>query len=248
MTDKLFNALVVTEQEGKVFTRQVTKRSITDLPQGDVLVRVHYSSLNYKDALSASGNRGVTKKYPHTPGIDAAGVVAASDTSLVAPGDPVIVTSYDLGMNTSGGFGEYIRVPEDWVVPLPDGMTLKQSMAFGTAGLTAALSVYRLLHAGVTPDMGEVLVTGASGGVGTIALMILCREGFDVVAVNGRKDETAFLTDLGAKSVIPLDEMAKADTPLLMKERWAGCVDTVGGDILATAIKSTCQNGVVTCF
>lgn len=247
MTDKQFRALVVSEMEGSVFRREIINKPVKDLPEGDVLVRVHYSSLNYKDALSASGNKGVTRKYPHTPGIDAAGVVEISKTGHLKPGDKVIVTSYDLGMNTPGGFGEYIRVPEAWVVPLPDRMTLRQSMMFGTAGFTAALSIYRMIHGGVTPDMGEILVSGASGGVGSIAVSILNQEGFSVVAVNGIKDETDYLESLGAKSVMSIEEAGKKNAPALLKERWAGCIDTVGGDILATAIRSTRQNGVVTC-
>lgn len=245
--EKNFKALIVTETEGREFKRDIAIKNISDLPEGDVLVRVHYSSLNYKDALSASGNKGVTRKYPHTPGIDAAGVVEWSRSDIAKPGDEVIVTSYDLGMNTSGGFGEYIRVPGSWVVPLPKGMTMKQSMMFGTAGLTAALSVFRMMDAGVKPEDGEVLVTGATGGVGSIAVSILALEGFDVAAVNGKKDETDFLMSIGAKTVISIEEACIKDSPPLMKERWAGCVDTVGGDILATAIKSTRHNGVVTC-
>jgi putative YhdH/YhfP family quinone oxidoreductase len=245
--DKAFKALVVSETGDGSYKREITKKRIGDLPEGDVLVWVGYSSLNYKDALSASGNRGVTRKYPHTPGIDAAGVVEESRSNLFRPGDTVIVTSYDLGMNTPGGFGEYIRVPESWVVPLPAGMTARQSMMFGTAGFTAALSVYRMMAAGVKPGTGEVLVTGASGGVGSIAVAILTREGYDVAAVNGRKDETEYLKSLGAKTVISASEAGPPDSPPLLKERWAGCIDTVGGDILANAIKATRHNGVVTC-
>lgn len=247
MIEKQFKALVVKEMENRVFKREITHRSLNDLPAGDLLIRVHYSSLNYKDALSASGNKGVTKQYPHTPGIDAAGVVEVSSSDRFQPGDKVIVTSYDLGMNTSGGFGEYIRAPESWVLPLPGKMTLRDSMVFGTAGFTAALSVYRLIQGGVTPGEGEILVSGASGGVGSIAVSILRQEGFWVAAVNGRKDETDYLMRLGAKSVLSMEEAAASDSRPLLKERWAGCIDTVGGDILATAIKSTRRNGVVTC-
>ena len=164
MGDKTFKAMVVSEAAEKTFTREITTRSIADLPEGDVLVKVSYSSLNFKDALSASGNKGVTRNYPHTPGIDAAGVVEESKSGDFKPGDEVIVTSYDLGMNTSGGFAEYIRVPAGWVVKLPTGMTLRESMMYGTAGFTAGLSVNALIHT-VKPDQGEVLVTGASGGV-----------------------------------------------------------------------------------
>ncbi len=247
MTDRPFKALVVNEEENRTFTRGIAWKQVSDLPEGDVLVSVHYSSLNYKDALSASGNRGVTRKYPHTPGIDAAGVVEWSGSEKFGKGDGVIVTSYDLGMNTAGGFAEYIRVPESWVVPLPQGMTARQSMMFGTAGFTAALSVYRMMAGGVKPGDGDVLVSGASGGVGSIAVSILALLGFSVTAVNGRKDETDYLKRLGANSVISREEAENPGSPPLLRERWAGCVDTVGGDILATAIKSTRRNGVVTC-
>ncbi|MEX1298029.1 MAG: alcohol dehydrogenase catalytic domain-containing protein, partial [Desulfotignum sp.] len=141
MTDQTFDAFIVEETENTRYSGSVRQTRVSDLPEGDVLVRVQYSSLNYKDALSATGNKGVTRNYPHTPGIDAAGTVVDSRTSDFSPGDKVIVTSYDLGMNTSGGFGQYIRVPANWVVPLPDGLTLEESMILGTAGFTAAMSV-----------------------------------------------------------------------------------------------------------
>ncbi|MBC2716915.1 MAG: alcohol dehydrogenase catalytic domain-containing protein, partial [Desulfobacteraceae bacterium] len=165
MEKSVFKAMVVTETSDRKFEKQITEKSVNELPAGDVLVNVMYSSLNYKDALSASGNKGVTRNYPHTPGIDAAGIVADSKTDAFKPGDEVIVTSYDLGMNTDGGFGEYIRVPTDWVVKRPDNLTLRESMIYGTAGLTAGLSVYQLTRT-IAPDRGEILVTGASGGVG----------------------------------------------------------------------------------
>ena len=159
-----FKALLVGEENGEFLPRVVT-RDTAELPAGDVLIRVQYSSLNYKDALSASGNRGVTRSYPHTPGIDAAGVVAESRVPEFAVGDEVIVTGYDLGMNTAGGFGQYIRVPAAWVIKRPVGLSLREAMLLGTAGLTAALCVDKLEQAGLTPDAGPVLVTGATGGV-----------------------------------------------------------------------------------
>ncbi len=160
----VFKALWVTEAPHGVYETQVVERDTGDLPAGDVLIRVQYSSLNYKDALSASGNRGVTRKYPHTPGIDAAGVVAESSVAEFAAGDEVIVTGYDLGMNTAGGFGQYIRVPAAWVIKRPQGLSLREAMILGTAGLTAALCVEKLERSGLRPDHGSVLVTGASGG------------------------------------------------------------------------------------
>lgn len=247
MQEMTFKAMVVEETEEKSYQRGIVARSIADLPPGDVVVQVHYSSLNYKDALSASGNKGVTRNYPHTPGIDAAGVVTESSSDQFKAGDEVIVTSYDLGMNTSGGFGQYIRVPAGWVVPLPANLTLRESMCYGTAGFTAALSVYQLVEHGITPDQGEVLVSGATGGVGSVALSILDKMGFTVAAVNGVLDETDYLKALGAKTIISIEEAADASGRPMLKGRWAGSVDTVGGDILATTIKAMNPNGVVTC-
>ncbi|UCD36043.1 MAG: YhdH/YhfP family quinone oxidoreductase [Nitrospiraceae bacterium] len=247
MHEKKFRALVVSESPEGTFSRDIRERSVNDLPPGDVLVRVQYSSLNYKDALSASGNRGVTKQYPHTPGIDAAGIVEDSKSSEVQAGEKVIVTGYDLGMNTPGGFGQYIRVPADWVVKLPDHLSLRGSMIYGTAGFTAALSVRRLQEQGLAPGQGDVLVTGASGGVGSMAVAILSKAGYHVVAASGKQEEKQFLIDLGARTVISRDEARDSSGRPLLKARWAGVVDTVGGDILAAAIKSVHYGGAVTC-
>jgi len=247
MIPKTFKALVVEEAADKTYRRRVVERRIADLPAGDVLVKVHYSAINYKDVLSATGNRGVTRSYPHTPGIDAAGVVAHAAVPEVKTGDPVIVTSYDLGMNTAGGFGQYIRVPAAWVVPLPAGLALHEAMALGTAGLTAGLGVWHLVEHGVVPGQGEVLVSGATGGVGSLAVAILAKLGHAVVAVNGRTDQTAFLKAVGAHNVLGPEEAADHSGKPLLKARWAGVVDTVGGTILATAIKSMAPYAVVTC-
>ncbi len=199
MNHTSFRAIVVNETESKRFVRNVVAREVSSLPEGDVFIQVHYSSLNYKDALSATGNKGVTRTYPHTPGIDAAGVIVSSEDATIKVGDKVIVTGYDLGMNTSGGFGEYIRVPASWIVPLPEGMSLKESMMYGTAGFTAALSVYKLIRAGVTPSMDDVLVTGATGGVGSVAVSILSKLGFNVVGATRKMEEEQMLLRLGAK-------------------------------------------------
>ena len=246
MADTAFKALVITETAEKQYVRHIMDKNVDDLPPGDVLVRVYYSSLNYKDALSASGNRGVTRSYPHTPGIDAAGVVADSADSAFKPGDEVIVTSYDLGMNTAGGFGQYIRVPAQWVVPLPAGLTLKEAMCYGTAGFTAGLSVFKLVEHGVLPEHGEVLVSGATGGVGGIAVAILSKLGYAVVAVNGLVDEAGYLEKIGAQRVISIEQAADQSGRPLLKAQWAGSIDTVGGDILATSIKSVKPHGTVT--
>jgi len=242
-----FNALVVRETQDNQFVRSIEERRIDDLPPGDVVVQVLYSSLNYKDVLSATGNRGVTRKYPHTPGIDAAGIVADSASDAFKPGDQVIVTSYDLGMNTAGGFGQYIRVPAGWVVPLPQGLTIAEAMVYGTAGFTAALSVWNLMENCVVPESGDVLVSGATGGVGSIAVSILAKLGFSVTAINGVVDETDYLKEIGAKNVIPLEEATDTGGRPILKSLWAGGIDTVRGDILTTTIRSTKYGAAVTC-
>jgi acrylyl-CoA reductase (NADPH) len=242
-----FKALVITESEDHQFLRSVEKKTIEDLPEGDVIVKVMYSSLNYKDVLSATGNRGVTRTYPHTPGIDAAGIVAESTDENFKPGDEVIVTSYDLGMNTAGGFGQYIRIPAGWVVPLPPGLTLREAMIYGTAGFTAALSVWQMIDSGIGSEDGTILVSGATGGVGSIAVSILSKSGYTVTAVNGVVDETAYLKQIGAGDVISIADAADTSGRPMLKSRWAGAIDTVGGDILATTIKSVAPNGAVTC-
>ena len=240
-----FKAMVVTETADKKFVREVTRKNLADLPGGELLIEVKYSSLNYKDALSATGNKGVTRNYPHTPGIDAAGVVAESSTPNFKAGDQVIVTGFDLGMNTSGGFAQCIRVPARWAVKLPKNLTQKESMVYGTAGLTAALSVLRMEEHGLKPSQGEVLVTGATGGVGSLGVAILASSGYQVVAATGKETAKDYLTRLGAKEVISREAANDTSGRPLLKTRWAGVLDTVGGNILATAIKSTKYGGLV---
>ncbi len=249
-----YRAYYVTEDNDK-FKGKVTELDTADLPAGDVLIRVEYSSLNYKDALSSRGNRGVTKNFPHTPGIDAAGTVEESGSFFFKKGDEVIVTGYDLGMNTSGGFGQYIRVPAAWVVKRPENLSLKEAMIYGTAGFTAALSVYKLTVTGsVKPDDGEILVTGARGGVGSHAVRFLAKAGYSVTAVTGIMEnpekefpeDEKFLLSIGAKNVIPMEEVdGDAKRPML-KTKWAGVIDTVGGNVLSTAIRETNYSGSVT--
>ena len=246
MKNDYFKAYVVEESDDGSFYGDVQDKTISALPPGDVTVRVQYSSLNYKDALSATGNRAVTKVYPHTPGIDAAGIVEESDTESIPKGSPVIVTSYDLGMNTPGGFGQYIRVPADWVVPLPTGLTLKESMIFGTAGFTAGLCVLKLT-ASVKPEHGPIVVTGGTGGVGSVAVAILSKLGYAVSAVSGKPNAKDFLGPLGVDKIIGREAFLENSKRPLLKPLWAGAVDTVGGEPLATAIKSTRPLGVVTC-
>jgi len=239
-----YRCFEVRERGVNGFSRSVEWKDTQELPSGEVLVRVHYSSLNYKDALSASGNRGVTRRYPHTPGIDAAGMVEESSVSAFLPGDQVIVSGYDLGMSHAGGFAEYVRVPAEWVVRLPAGLSLKQAMMLGTAGFTAGRCVEMLLLQGCLPGPGDILVTGATGGVGSISVAILARLGFAVTALTG-KNESAFLRNLGAQTVLSRIEFLRSRKKMLLPERWSGVVDTLGGEYLETAIKETRYEGVV---
>jgi putative YhdH/YhfP family quinone oxidoreductase len=239
--------MVVTQTAPDRFQRAIVTRNLKDLPAGEVLIRVRYSSLNYKDALSASGNRGVTRRYPHTPGIDAAGEVLESEVPDFSPGDLVIVSCYDFGMNTPGGFSQYIRVPAKWVMPLPAGLTLRESMIYGTAGFTAAQSVDRLERHPVLPEQGKILVTGATGGVGSMAVAMLALSGFSVAAATGKPEQEQFLRDLGAREIVPREKSIDRSDRMLLKGKWAGVIDTVGGEMLATAIKSTRYGGAVTC-
>jgi putative YhdH/YhfP family quinone oxidoreductase len=233
-----FRAFWVEKTGDREFARSVIERSVDDLPEGEVLIDVKYSSLNYKDGLSATGNPGVTRNFPHTPGIDAAGVVVASQSGSFSEGDEVIAIGYDLGMNTPGGFGQRIRVPAGWVVAKPAGVSLKEAMILGTAGFTAALCIDKLEAAGMTPASGPVLVTGATGGVGSVAVMILAKLGYEVTGVTGKPDQHNFLKQLGATDVISReDAQAGSDRPML-KETWGGVVDAVGGEILFNAVKS----------
>lgn len=233
-----YNAFVVSETSDGEFAGEIRTLDTSDLPAGDVLIKVQYSSLNYKDALSAAGNKGVTRQYPHTPGIDAAGSVMESSVAHLNPGEEVIVVGYDLGMNTAGGFGEYIRVPGDWVVRKPASLGLRASMILGTAGFTAALCVDKLLAAGLDKDSGEVLVSGATGGVGSVAVTLLAKLGCDVAAVTGKTQAESWLRDLGARTIIDRSELGEASPKPLLKPRWAGAVDTVGGPTLVNIIKS----------
>jgi alcohol dehydrogenase len=237
----------VTEETEKGFTSSIKERSLNDLPAGDVLIKVLFSSLNYKDALSASGNKGVSRNYPHSPGIDAAGIVEESNFDDFSNGDEVIVTGYDLGMNTSGGFSQYIRVPKEWIIKKPDNFSLEESMAFGTAGLTAGLCVRKILLNGIKPEDGDIFVTGATGGVGTVAVMLLSKLGFDVIAITGKENQTDLLLSLGAKEVINRSEFEGEMKSPLSKPRWAGGVDAVGSDILSNLITATHQRAAIAC-
>jgi acrylyl-CoA reductase (NADPH) len=240
-----FKAFIIEEEEGS-FIREIKSKLVSDLPEGDLLIKVHYSSLNYKDALSASGNKGVTRKYPHTPGIDAVGTVVSSKTKKFKAQDKVIVTSYDLGMNTDGGFGQYIRVPEDWAVKLPENLSMKEAMTIGTAGLTAGMSVLRLTEI-IKPEDGEIIVSGATGGVGALSISILRKLGYKISAITGKETERDYLINLGADNIIMRKDFESIDNKPLLKPVFAGGIDTVGGVILENIIKSTNPMGIVTC-
>ena len=241
--DSLFKAFTVFENEDGSFKSEIISKSIDDLPPGDVLVRVDFSSLNYKDALSATGNKGVTKKYPHTPGIDAVGTVEDTSHSSFKIGDQVIVSGYDMGQNTAGGFGEYIRVPREWVALMPEGLTKKESIILGTAGMTAGLSLRELQKKnGIEGKLA--IVTGATGGVGSVAVIVCSKLGYNVTAVTGKDSKADYLKSLGAKNVVNRSEFDK-DPRLIDKGLWDGVVDTVGGKILANAIVQTNPNGII---
>ena len=241
-----FKALVSSEIDKK-FISEVKTRKIEDLPEGKVLIKVNFSSLNYKDALSANGNKGVSRNYPHTPGIDAAGIVEFSEVERYKKGDEVIVTGYDLGMNTSGGFSQFIRVPEEWVVLKPAEISLSESMALGTAGLTAGLCVRKLLNHGIKPEMGKVFVTGATGGVGIVAMMLLSKLGFEVTAITGKMDSKELLMEYGASEVASRQDFDQKLLSPLQKSIFVGGVDAVGGDVLSNLLCSTSQRAAIAC-
>jgi alcohol dehydrogenase len=242
-----FSAYLVSKDEKGACHGEVrTDLALDQLPEGELLIQVDYSSINYKDALSATGNPGVTKQYPHIPGIDAVGRVTASSSGLFAPGDPVIVTGYRLGVDRWGGFAQYIRVPAEWAVPLPAGLSPVESMRHGTAGFTAALAVDAILGQERRRADGPVLVTGATGGVAMVAIALLARLGCPVTAVTRKEGPVrGRLRQLGAQEVLTPEQLETSDRPLL-KERWSGVVDTVGGPGLEHLIKATVAGGVVT--
>ncbi len=240
-----YRALYIIETDEGTYEKQIVERQISDLPENDVLIRVKVSSLNYKDALSATGNRGVTRKFPHQPGIDAAGVVERSADDRFQQGDEVIVTGYDLGMNTPGGLGAFVSVPGDWIVKKPEGLTLEETMMYGTAGFTAALSVDALSRA-VSPEDGKVLVTGATGGVGSTAVGILSKLGYTVAAATGKPDKADHLTHLGADEIVDRKDIDDQSGRAMLKGLYAGVIDTAGGNTLATALKIASYGGAVT--
>lgn len=235
----------VTKDEHGQVRRQVVPLPIDRLPPGEVLIRVHFSSLNYKDALAAEAHPGVVRTLPHVPGIDAAGSVESDASGTYRAGEEVLVTSYGLGAEQWGGWSDLIRVPAQWVVPRPQGLTLREAMILGTAGFTAAQCVQALLTNGINPNAGEVVVTGATGGVGCLAVMMLAQLGFTVVAVTGKPDLEAKLISWGASRVIGRSEVASDSPKPLLPGKWAGGIDTVGGQTLATILRETKNYGVV---
>ncbi|MBL0709041.1 MAG: YhdH/YhfP family quinone oxidoreductase [Sulfurimonas sp.] len=239
-------AFVVNKLEDK-FTSGVMELDIPTIEDKEVLIKVSYSSVNFKDALSSIGNPGVTRKFPHVTGIDAVGTIEQSNSKHFSKGDEVLVTGYDMGMNSDGGHQEYLKVPEAWVLKKPTSISDKDIMIYGTAGLTAGLSVNELLANGIDANSGEILVTGATGGVGSIAISILSKLGFKVVAISGKEDKIDFLQELGASEVILRKDFDIENKKPMMKTRFAGLVDTVGGNILAEALKTLNYDGVATC-
>ena len=242
----MFRALVMeTGEDGKAHPA-IRELDDSALPEGEVTVDIAHSTLNYKDGLclSPSGG-GLVRHYPHVPGIDFAGTVAGSSESRFAPGDAVILTGWHVGERHWGGYATRARVRADWLVRLPEGMTTRHAMAIGTAGLTAMLAIMTLEEHGLTPDRGEVLVTGASGGVGSVAVALLANLGFTVAAVTGRAGAEPYLTGLGAARIVPRDELAEAPAKPLDSERWAGCVDAVGGPMLARVLSQMAHGGSV---
>ncbi|MEQ9307953.1 MAG: YhdH/YhfP family quinone oxidoreductase [Balneolaceae bacterium] len=243
---EFFNALYSEKEENKQ-TISVQSLSFDVLPPNEVIIKVHYTSLNYKDALSAKGLNHVTRSYPHIPGIDAAGVILDDSSNTFKRGDHVVVTGNDLGTNTFGGFGEIIRVPREWVIPLSQSMSLKQTMIYGTAGFTAMYGIERLTRELITPDSGPILVTGATGGVGSLAVFFLSKLGFSVIAATRKIEQRSFLEKLGAKKVIHSDEIINVSSSPLLSRKWAGAIETVGGSLLDAVLRQTQDKGAVAC-
>ncbi|WP_100489301.1 NADPH:quinone oxidoreductase family protein [Sporolactobacillus pectinivorans] len=241
---KQFHALVVNKQ-GEQFSINVQKLTVNDLPEGEVLIRVCYSGVNYKDSLAAIPDGHIVTSYPFVPGIDLAGIVLSSEDSRFREGDKVIATSYGIGVSHFGGYSELARIPADWIVPLPEGLSLREAMIIGTAGFTAALSVQRLEENHVTPGKGKVLVTGATGGVGSFAVSILSAGGYHVEASTGKEAEYDFLKNIGAQTVINRGEIYDGTLKALKKQKWAAAVDPVGGEPLAALLSQIQYGGSV---
>ena len=240
-------AFVVEKTGDNEFISNVQNINTPKCGENEVVIKVTYSSLNYKDALSSIGNPGVSRNFPHTTGIDVAGTVFESTSPIFKVGERVLVTGYDMGMNTKGGHAQFVKIPAAWVARIPDSISDKEIMTFGTAGLTAALSVNELIENGIKPESGEILVTGATGGVGSIAISILSKLGYNITAISEKKDKVDFLKKIGANEVISREDFEIESKKTLLSEKYAGVIDTVGGNILANALKQVQYDGVVTC-
>lgn len=239
-----FKALVVNKTETD-FSVQIQPLVFNDLPNGNVLIKVAYSSINYKDGLAATPNGKIVRHYPFVPGIDIAGTVVSSSDSRFREGDNVIATSYEIGVTHFGGYSEYAQIPADWIVPLPQNLTLREAMIYGTAGFTAALSIVRLEENGLTTEKGKVLVTGATGGVGSLAAAMLAKLGYQVTASTGKTSEHEFLTGLGVSEIISREEVCNGKIKALDKQLWAAAVDPVGGQTLAAILSKITYGGSV---
>ena len=240
-----YSAYYVEEKDGS-FSSSIAQFELQKPAEGFVQIKVSYSSLNYKDALSASGNKGVTRNYPFVPGIDAAGIITDGNSSQFEDGDEVIVTGYDMGMNTPGGFGEYINVPANWVVKKPINLTAIEAMSIGTAGLTAAASVLKIQKSSGESNL-PVLVSGATGGVGSIGVMLMSKLGFEVSALTGKSSSINFLQSIGANNIILRDEYLEAPSKSMEKPLFSSAIDTVGGNILSRMLPQISPHGVVAC-
>jgi putative YhdH/YhfP family quinone oxidoreductase len=245
MLPETFRCYLVKKTGKDQIQASIERRPLVELPSGDLLIQVAYSSVNYKDAMAAQGHPGVVRTFPHVPGIDAAGTVVQSESAAFRAGDEVLLTSYELGVDRWGGWSEFVRVSSGWVLPLPEGMSLLDSMTLGTAGLTAGLCIRALQQHGVEPDAGEVLVTGATGGVGSLAVMLLARIGYDVVAVSGKPERWEWLKQLGAVRVVGREAILDDSKRPLLSAQWAGAVDTVGGTLLASLLRAVNNEGCV---
>jgi acrylyl-CoA reductase (NADPH) len=240
-------AFVVEKIGENEFVSEVQDIKTPKCEENEVVIKVTYSSLNYKDALSSIGNPGVTRNFPHVTGIDVAGTVYESTSPIFKVGERVLVTGYDMGMNSDGGHAQFVKIPASWVARIPDSISDKEIMTFGTAGLTAALSVNELIENGIKPESGDILVTGATGGVGSIAIAILSKLGYTITAISGKKERVEFLKKIGANEVVSREEFEVESTKPMLSEKYSGVIDTVGGKILANALKQVKYDGIVTC-
>ena len=242
-----FRAYRIFNEQNQIISRMVNMQ-LNELDPGEVVIRAHYSSVNFKDALAATGTGKIIRRFPCVGGIDVAGIVEASEDKRFKVGDEVIVTGYDMGVTHDGGYAEKVRVPADWVVALPQGLSLFDAMALGTAGFTAALSLYRLQQNDLQPANGKVVVTGATGGVGSLAISMLKKLGYHVVAITGKDSEHEYLKMLGADEILPRTTVDTSSTRPLEKALWAGALDSVGGATLAWLTRTMQQNGVIASF